>query len=153
MICVRLIFLFVPFVAFSQHSDIATLTAQKLELKAGEIKKAKIVIRIKEGFHIQANKLKDESLIPATLMVDTAEGLLPGKSIYPSAKKYKLEGTDSFLDVYDGYIKIVVPVKATEEIMPGVHHLHAVLRYQACDAKRCFFPRSLEFTIFIEVTR
>jgi hypothetical protein len=153
MICVRLIFLFVPFVAYSQHADIVTVTAEKLVLKAGDIKNLKIGIRIKEGFHIQANKLKDESLIPTTLMIDTTEGLLPGKSIYPTAKKYKLEGADSLLDVYDGKVEILVPVRAAIEIRPGVHHFNAVLRYQACDAKRCFFPRSLELTIFIEVTR
>ena len=153
MICLRLIFLFVPFVAYSQHTDIVTLTAQKLVLKAGDIKKVKIAIRVKDGFHIQANKLTDESLIPTTLMIDSTEGILPGKSTYPPAKKYKLEGTDTFLDVYDGNVEILVPVRATKEIRPGVHHLNTVLRYQACDAKRCFFPRSLEFTIFIEVMR
>ncbi|HEV8286890.1 MAG TPA: protein-disulfide reductase DsbD domain-containing protein [Chitinophagaceae bacterium] len=151
MICLRLIFLLVPFVASAQHADIVTVTARKLVVKAGDIKNLKIGIKIKEGFHIQANKLEDKALVPTTLIIDTTDGIVPGKNKYPRAKKYKLEGTESFLDVYDGYVEIMVPLRATKEIKPGLYQLNAVLHYQACDAKRCFFPRSLALIISIEV--
>jgi hypothetical protein len=151
MICLRLILLSIPLFSYSQNADIVTIQVQKLVMKAGEKQVLSIGVTVKDGFHIQANRLRDESLIPATLVIDTAGGITPGKIKFPASKKFKLEGTDSFLDVYDGYIEILVPVKTDKKISKGRHSVHGVFRYQACDAKRCFFPKSLEFIIPAEV--
>jgi hypothetical protein len=151
MICLRLILLFIPLFSYSQNTDIVTVQVQKLVMKPGKTYQLRVEVVVKDGFHIQANRIRDESLIPSTLIVDTAGGITPGKIKFPASKKFRLEGTDSFLDVYDGYIEILVLVKTDKKIRQGSYSIHAVFSYQACDAKRCYFPKSLEFIIPAEV--
>jgi len=66
-------------------------------------------------------------------------------------KKFKLEGTDNFLDVYDGVFEIRISFKTIEKIPKGEHILGAKLRYQACDNKTCLFPKSIGVSIYIKV--
>jgi uncharacterized protein len=132
-------------------ADILKISVPEIVVSAGKSAVIKIQVEIKKGYHIQANKVNDELLIPATVKIDEVKNIITGRQKFPGAKKFKLEGTDDFLDVYDGVFEIRVPFKTIEKIPKGRYILNGKLHYQACDNKTCQFPKSLEFSIPIKV--
>src|SRR5258708_4264614 len=110
-----------------------------------------ILVNVKEGYHIQANKVSDESLVPTTLEVNNTELIVINKIEFPLSKQFKLEGTDSFLNVYDGKFVIKLFLNPQVKTKTGKHILRAKLKYQACDSRSCLFPKAADFLIPIEV--
>src|SRR5688572_27019770 len=80
--------------------DIVTVRVSESIVYAGESNSVEIGVNVKEGYHIQANIVKDESLIPTTLEIATNEFLTITNQEFPPSKQFKLEGTDSSLVVF-----------------------------------------------------
>ena len=110
-----------------------------------------IYVEVKRGYHIQANKVNDEFIIPTTLEINTGGIITIGKHSFPAGKKFRLEGTNDYLLVYDGVFKIITSFKTREKIQQGNYTLDAQLRYQACDAKTCFSPRTVAFSVAVRI--
>jgi hypothetical protein len=110
-----------------------------------------IWVVVQKGYHVQANRVNDESLIPTTLEVNGPKGITIIKQEFPTGKEFKLEGTDTLLSVYDGKFLIKLFLSPDAEIQRGNYVLDAKLRYQACDSKSCLFPRVIDFSIPVEV--
>ena len=132
-------------------ADILKITVAEVVVHAGKSSVIKMEIEIKEGYHIQANKVKDDLLIPATIEINEDKNITTGRQEFPSAKKFKLEGTDDFLDVFDGVFEIRIPFKTIEKIPKGKYILNAKLHYQACDNRTCLFPKSIGFSIPLKI--
>lgn len=135
----------------SALSDILKITIPEIIVRAGESSIIKIEVEIKKGYHIQANKVNDDLLIPTTLEISEEKNITTGRQEFPPAKKFKLEETNIFLDVYDEVFEIKIPVTTTKKIPKGKHTLKAKLRYQACDHKTCLFPKTIDFSFTIKV--
>lgn len=135
----------------SVPADILKISVPEIVVSAGKGTVIKIQVEIKKGYHIQANKVNDELLVPATVKIEEDKNITTGRQEFPRVKKIKLEGTDDFLDVYDGIFEIRIPFKTIGTIPKGKYILNAELHYQACDNKTCLFPKSLEFSISIKV--
>jgi len=150
MIGLKSILLSLPF-WICQQTEIVTLNVQKLVIKAGKHEKIRVDVKIKDGFHIQANKLQNEFLIPTTLKIVAHNNLKTGKQFFPPVKRFRLQGTSDSLDVFDGSFEISIPVKASKNIKEGNYNLQAEFRYQACDERICFFPKTIEFSIPVQV--
>lgn len=110
-----------------------------------------IRVEVKEGYHIQAHAVHDESLVPTTLELNHNENIIINKQDFPSVKKFSLEGTDTYLDVYDGRFLIKIFITPVTKAPLGKFVLQARLSYQACDSRSCLFPRFIDFQIPIEV--
>ena len=136
--------------AISHADEIVNARAQKMIVSKGADSVIHIVVEVKKGYHIQANKVSNE-FIPTTLEIKGDHGIILNDQVFPQAKKFKLEGTEEYLDVYDGKFAINIFFKTQREIKTGIYELDGKLNYQACDSIRCLFPRSTEFAIEIEV--
>ena len=131
--------------------SIITITAPEIAVYAGANAKINVFFTVRRGYHIQSNKVNDEFIIPTTLEIDTQEIITAGKPSFPSAKKFKLAGTADYLFVYDGSIKVTIPIKAKEKTKKGKYPLNGKLRYQACDSRTCFSPKIIDFIIFVTI--
>lgn len=134
-----------------QSADIVKITVPEIVVHAGESSVIKIKIEIKKGYHIQANKVNDEYLVPTILAISDYKTIKPGIPQYPRSKKIQLEDTDISLDVYDGVFEIKIPVTVAKEIPKGKHTIKGTLQYQACDNKTCLFPKTIAFSFTIKV--
>jgi len=132
-------------------AEILKISVPGIVVNAGKSSVIIMEVEIKKGYHIQANKVNDDLLIPTTLEINKDKNITIGRQEFPPAKKFKLEGTDNFLDVYDGVFEIKIPFKTIEKIPKGEHILDAKLHYQACDNKTCLFPKSIGISIYIKV--
>lgn len=106
---------------------------------------------IKEGYHIQADQVKDENLIPSVLSIDTADHLIISDPIFPAAVEFKMKGVEEDMYVYSDILEINIPVKAVKSGGKGAVLVKGNLHYQACDAYKCYFPRDLPFTMKINI--
>jgi hypothetical protein len=131
--------------------SIVKINAPEVIADAGKSGEIHIYVTIKKGFHIQANKVNDDFIIPTTLEINTGEIIETGKQSFPSGKKFRLQGTSDYLLVYDGVFKITIPFKTSEKIQRGNYTLDAKLHYQACDDKTCLSPKAAVFSVTIKV--
>lgn len=142
-----------PATANAQPADLVTVAAQAARLRPGQTKKVVVSINVKEGYHIQAHNPGDASLVPTTLVVDGSNNIITVRSKFPKAKRFRLEGTDTFLKVYDGVFVVDLFLTPAAACQPGTFDLPATLQYQACDSRTCLFPRTFEFSIVVEVVK
>jgi thioredoxin:protein disulfide reductase len=147
-----IIFLLNSFIVSGQiNEELVKVHVPKVTVQAGKQSVISVSVEVTNGYHIQAHEVRDEFIKPTTLEVDGGKKFIIQKQIFPSAKKFKLEGTDQFLDVYDGRFEIQTFFIAQKKIQMNVHHLKVKLNYQACDSVRCLFPRTIEFSIDVDV--
>ena len=147
------IFLVSSFSADKQinRDEIVKVHAAGVIVKAGKHSMINVAIEVKDGYHIQANKVDNEFIIPTMLEINEDKDIIVKKHVFPSAKKFKLEGTNEYLDVYDGRFEISIFFSTQKEIQKGLHRFDGKLNYQACDSRRCLSPRVVEFSIDVEV--
>ena len=131
--------------------SIVTVNVNESIVYVGLSTSTEIWVYVKEGYHIQANKVNDESLVPTTLEVKSNEFITIDKQEFPPSKQFKLDGTDSILQVYDGKFVIKLFINSVANTKAGKYVLTAKLKYQACDSRTCLFPRTVDFSIPLEV--
>lgn len=120
-------------------------------MKVGQAAEVVVEVKVREGFHIQANPASRPQLIATRVDLSGGKGLSPGRALYPEGKPYKVGGLAMTVSTYDGHFELKVPVKASDLATPGKQDLAGRIRYQACDDKVCFPPTVAKFTAPVEV--
>jgi thiol:disulfide interchange protein DsbD len=134
----------------SQQYVTVTASAQKKEFFASENIRINVKADVQSGYHINANKVSDEDLIPTTLSVEGNDFKL-SKVSWPSAHKYKFSFSETELDVFEGTITIGLNLKARKDLKPGKYEISGVLHYQACNDRACFAPKDAPFSVSINL--
>ncbi len=111
----------------------------------------RIAVLIASGFHIQANPASDPYLVPTKFELQGSRGVFADAPKYPPGKQYRLAGSSQDLSTYEGTIELSVPLRAAEDAVPGDWILRGKLRYQACDARSCLPPASLDVSVPVHV--
>lgn len=131
--------------------SLVKIMPRQVTVQAGKSGVIRIIVKVKKGYHIQANKVNDEFMIPTTFEIDPEKDIITDKQVFPPGKKFKLEASDTLAEVYDGTFEVRIPFTTTEKIQKGKRQLNAKLHYQGCDFKQCYYPSSADFAIPLEV--
>ena len=94
-----------------------------IKIHPGETVMLSFRFKVDPGMHIQANPASRKNLIATTLTVNGAEGLEVGAPAYPSAKSFRLKGSDADIATYDGDVEIRVPLTAIGQVKSGRRRL------------------------------
>ena len=150
-----LLLLFLSFLSGTgqQKTDIVKITVPNINVNQGNSSTIRISVDVKEGYHIQADQLDDEFLIPTTLTIKSNTNITIDNPAFPPSKKFRIEGSDDYWKVYDGSFDVNIGFKTAGTIQNRIFNLPATFRYQACDSKSCLAPRTIDFIIPIEVLR
>ncbi|NWF50345.1 MAG: thioredoxin fold domain-containing protein [Ignavibacteriaceae bacterium] len=117
----------------------------------GEFKLA-VKLKIKESWHINSDKPKEDFLIASIVSIDTSDNNFKVvKTYYPKAKDYKLSFSETPLSVWDGEVTIGALIKVNENIKPGNYKLIVNFDYQACNDMSCLAPNSVQDTLEINI--
>ncbi|MGM0582359.1 MAG: protein-disulfide reductase DsbD domain-containing protein [Bacteroidota bacterium] len=135
---------------YAQESSFVQLLKAP-EYFAEEGKYISLSFLIKEGYHIQANQVKDENLIPTVLSFDESDKLKLGEPIFPQTVEFKMKGQKTTWFVYKDTLDIKVPVKNIKSEEKKRYSINGKLYYQACDDYKCYFPRGLNFIMKIDM--
>ena len=151
MLCL-ILFLQINALIYAQEPSFVQLNREPEFLIApGEQQHITLSFLIKEGYHIQANQVKDENLIPTVLSIDTSGVFILGDPIFPEAVEFEMKGVEEALHVYSNVLEITVPVQVVKSVEKKEFTMNGTLHYQACDASKCYFPRDLHFTMKVNV--
>ena len=144
-------FLFqITLIQAQEQSFVAVDGKLEFTMVSGKEEHLTLSFLVKEGFHIQANQVKDENLIPTALYLSGPDQLLIGEPVYPAAAEFHMRGAEESLLVFGDELKITIPIQINEPAKK-TYFLNGKLHYQACDDRKCFFPRDLPFVIKINV--
>jgi Disulphide bond corrector protein DsbC len=121
--------------------------SQKVAGKRNAAVQAKIPVSVRPGYHVNSNAPTEEYLIPLKLTW-TSTGALEGGSVtYPKASMEKYEFAEKPLSVFTGDFDLVVSFKVAAAAPAGPGAAVGKLRYQACSARACFPPKTVEVTV------
>ena len=133
---------------FSQNYVTVSALSQKKEFFVSENIRINVKADIQSGYHINANKVTDEDLIPTTISVE-ADNFKLGKVSWPAAHQYKFSFSETELDVYEGSINIGLNLKAKKDLKPGKYEISGQVHYQACNDRACFAPKDAPFSVTV----
>jgi len=112
-----------------------------------------VVMKIKEGFHVNARETTFDYLIPTDLKAEVPTGLKVGAVKYPKGTLHKFSfAKDQSLNVYADTVTLFVPLTIEANAPLGEQHIPLKLRYQACNNEVCLPPVTLSVDAVIHVS-
>lgn len=121
--------------------------AHEATIAPGAAAEAEVEVIVADGYHVNANPASYPYLRPTALMITSADGITSGTPIYPSSEMKKFAFAEAPIAVYEGTVKVRVPVRAARRAQPGAHTLQAKVQAQPCNDQACFPSRVVETTI------
>ncbi len=109
-----------------------------------------IALQVNRGFHVNSNKPNDELLLPTVVHLDPPQGIMIVNIQYPAGEQLALPmiGNEK-LSVYTGSFTVSAEVRVPKSVALGTQRVHGEVKYQACDNRQCFPPKTtpLEFDV------
>src|ERR1700676_692415 len=103
-----------------------------------------VVLKIRNGFHINARQTSADYLIATDLRADAPAGFKPGDVSYPQGELRTFAFSKKPLNVYEDKVILRIPVSVLSDAPLGAQHLPLKLRYQACSNEVCLPPVTLD---------
>ena len=111
-----------------------------------------VVLKIRNGFHVNAREVTEDYLIPTDLRAEIPAGFKLGTVAYPKGTLQTFTFSKSKkLNVYSGDVTILLPLTVLATAPLGPHRIPMKLRYQACSTEICLPPTTLKLDAPITV--
>lgn len=121
---------------------------------SGKTSHVKIDCRVNPGFHINSNKPNSELLIPTEFKFSLPTELMIAGVDYPAGQQLTFPFMPNEpLSVYSGDFEVMANVRASQHAAAGTYRVHATLKYQACNDRQCFPPKTVPVDFDVKVTR
>jgi hypothetical protein len=117
----------------------------------GAAVQAKIPCTVQAGFHVNSNTPAEDYLIPLKLTWTATGALEPGQVIYPTPKTEKYAFSDKPLSVLTGAFDLIANFKVAANAPAGPGIAAGKLRYQACNDRACYPPKTIDIAISYQV--
>ena len=131
--------------------SVVKVTADPMEVAAGQSNEAFIKINTQSGYHINANPASFEYLKATELDLPDTPELVVDYIYYPNPQIKKFAFSEQPLRVYEGETQLRVMLNADKAAPKGARNLPANLNVQACDDKVCYPPAVVRFTIPVTI--
>ena len=134
----------------AQGNILSVEAPQAVAAKRGTTVQAKVKATLAPGFHANSNTPSEDYLIPMKLT--WTPGPLDSPSVtYPKAQMEKYEFSETPLSVYTGSFELNTSFKVPDKATVGPSIMTGKLRYQACNNKACFPPKTVEVKLPVHV--
>ena len=132
-----------------QPKDVVSIKAYVVKDSAntGGLLSAEVILNIKDGWHINANKPLDDYLTPTEIVLKDSSDFVIKKIKYPPPQITRLSFSDTELALYENGITIRLSLKEKDvkKAIPDV--IKFELQYQPCNNQTCLFPVAKSFAI------
>ena len=126
--------------------------SKKSALPGQEIRVA-LQLDIEKGWHINAHKPLETSLVPTEVVLETDPQFKLERISYPEPKRKAFEFSGGELAVYEGKVRIFMDLGLSAEASPGKGRVSGKITYQACDDRSCLLPAEVAFSASIPITK
>ena len=134
--------------------EVTAAPVGRVSIAPGTAVSVPITFRLSPGFHINSSVPRSELLIPTVLTLPAPSPEVSIRIIYPKGEDVAFEfEPDNKLSVYSGEFTITARIRAVRAAKPGVHTVRGTLKYQACNDRSCFPPKSLPVEFEVEVAK
>jgi len=104
-----------------------------------------VVLKIRNGFHVNAREVTEDYLIPTDLRAELPAGFKLGAVAYPKGTLQTFTfSKNKKLNVYSGNVTILLPLTVFATAPLGPQRIPMKLRYQACSTEICLPPVTKE---------
>ena len=111
-----------------------------------------VVVKIRNGFHMNARQVTEDYLIPTDLRVDPPVGFKLGTIAYPKGELKTFSfSKNKQLNVYTDTVIIRMPLTVLASAPLGAQHFPMKLHYQACSNEICLPPVTKDVDATINV--
>jgi hypothetical protein len=110
-----------------------------------------VVMKIRDGFHVNAREKSADYLIATDLKATVPAGFQAGDVSYPKGTLEKFNFSKTPLNVYQGAVTLRMPITALASAPIGEQHIPLKLRYQACSTEVCLPPVTLTLDATLDV--
>jgi thiol:disulfide interchange protein len=121
-------------------------------LAAGGQTRLALTVALPPKLHVQSDKPRDPSLIPTVLTVEAPAGVTVTDLVFPHPSDFTLEGQTEPLAVFDNEFVVGAEIQLDAGAPAGELVIPGRLRYQACDDRVCFQPRTERFEWRVRVS-
>lgn len=121
------------------------------KVKKGRVARARVVMDIPAGLHVQSSKPLDKFLVATKLEVEAPSGMKVGPISYPRALMRKLKFSKGMVAVYEGRSVVRFNVTVPAAYSGGSGEIKGKLRFQACNDESCFPPVTREVKMWLNV--
>ena len=111
-----------------------------------------VVLKIRNGFHVNAREVTEDYLIPTDLRAEVPAGFKLGTVAYPKGTLQTFTfSKNKKLNVYSGNVTILLPLAVLPTAPLGTQHIPMKLRYQACSTEICLPPVTKEIDATLNI--
>ena len=121
-----------------------------LKVQKGSVAAVTLRAVLPPGFHANSNTPTDEYLIPLTLKWTGGPMTVDGIT-YPKGSMEKYSFSPKPLSVVTGEFSISTKFKVPGNAPNGAAAQNGTLRYQACNDRMCFAPKSVPVSVTLQV--
>jgi len=122
-----------------------------VKVKRGSATTVTLKVSLPAGFHANSDKPTDPNLIPLVLKW-TSGPLTAGASTYPKPQLEEYGFTaGKKISVVTGAFEISTKFKVPATATPGMAAETGTLRYQACNDRMCFPPKTVPVNLTVNV--
>ena len=125
--------------------------AESESARPGTTVRLALRIAVPPGIHIQSDRPRDPSLIPAVLSIDAPSGVKFTDVVFPKSTEFRVAGFDDLLDVFEGEIVVGARLTIEKDARAGMLILPARFRYQACNENTCFAPTKVDTSWTLQI--
>src|SRR6516165_10233983 len=112
-----------------------------------------VVVKIRDGYHVNARETTFDYLIPTDLKAEAPAGFRTGAVNYPKGTLHKFSfAKDQALNVYTDTVVLRLAVTVDPDAPLGEQHIPLKLHYQACSNEVCLPPATLPVDAVIHVS-
>ncbi len=113
-----------------------------------------IELQVNRGFHVNSHTPGDELLLPTVVHLNPPQGIMIVNIQYPEGEQLALPfmGKDK-LSVYSGNFAVTADVRIPSSAALGTLRVHGDVRYQACDNRQCFPPKTTPMEFDVRVVK
>jgi thiol:disulfide interchange protein DsbD len=131
--------------------ELIQVSVAPVTIASGSHGEARVTIRVREGWHINANPPSLDYMIPTEVSLVATGGITAAKPVYPKAREQKLSFEEKPLLVYDGEVEVRVPLVAVAGTSTGRVKLPGTLGFQSCNDQVCLAPAEVPFEVVVTV--
>jgi hypothetical protein len=134
--------------------EVTATPVGRVSVAPGAAVNVPMTFRLSSGFHINSNVPRSELLIPTVLTLPAPAPGVSTRITYPRGEDVAFEfAPKEKLSVYSGEFTIQARIRAARAAKPGVHTVRGTLKYQACNDRSCFPPRTMSVEFEVEVAK
>ncbi len=133
--------------------NVSLIAADPVTVARGKTATATLLFKVNEGFHINSNKPNSELLIPTALHFSAPTDIMLSKTTYPAGEQVSFPFSEEKLSVYSGEFKVTSLVRPLASARPGTYRVHGELKYQACNNRQCFPPKSAPIAFDVKIAK